>query len=189
MRLVLLGPPGAGKGTQAERLIEHLRVPHLSTGEMLRQAIDKKTSVGLHAKQFIDQGQLVPDDTVLELVRQRLDQPDCSAGFLLDGFPRRLSQAEALDQYLLKRGTPLDAVIELSVDEDELVKRMVARARDDDQPDVIRQRMATYHEQTEPLSSYYRQRGQLLPVVALGSVDEVFARVLGALNSLAAAKP
>jgi adenylate kinase len=180
----MLGPPGAGKGTQSERLAHHLKVAHLSTGEMLRQAIDVESSVGLEAKKFIDQGQLVPDQVIIELVGQRLDQTDCASGYLLDGFPRTLSQAEALDNYLSRRSTPLSGVIELEVNEDVLVDRMLARGRGDDKPEVIRQRMATHHEQTEPLSDYYRQRNVLETIDALGSVDEVFGRLLAAVQKL-----
>jgi adenylate kinase len=182
MRLILLGPPGAGKGTQAQRLVQHLAIPHLSTGEMLRQAIDQGSPEGLHAKQFIDRGDLVPDDTVLELVRQRLGTADCATGWLLDGFPRRLSQAEALDEFLARRNTPLDGTLELHVEEEELFRRLLARGRGDDQPDVIRQRMATYYHETRPLTDYYRQRGFLDTVDATGTVEEVFARLLEAVG-------
>jgi len=182
MRLVLLGPPGAGKGTQAQRLVQQLRVPHISTGEMLRQAIDKGTATGLEAKQYLDSGQLVPGQVMVDLVRQRLDQPDCAGGFLLDGFPRTVAQAEALDAYLSQRKNRLDAVLEMQVDEEELVRRLIARGRGDDQPDVIRQRMAAYHEQTMPVSAYYRQHDILKTIDAMGTPDEVFARLLGAMS-------
>jgi adenylate kinase len=182
MRLVVLGPPGAGKGTQAQRLIQRLRIPHISTGEMLRQAIDEGTATGREAKQYLDSGQLVPGQVMVDLVRQRLDQSDCAAGFLLDGFPRTVAQAEALDAYLAQRKTPLDAVLEMHVDEDELLRRLIARGRADDQPDVIRQRMVAYHEQTTPVSAYYRQHGLLNTLDALGTPNEVFARLMAAVE-------
>jgi adenylate kinase len=177
MRLVLLGPPGAGKGTQAQFLVQWLRVLHLSTGEMLRQAIAQGTAVGLQAKEYIDQGKLVPDEAVLALVQQRLAQPDCATGFLLDGFPRTLLQAAALDHFLATRNTPLDGVIELEVNENEVIQRMISRGRGDDQPDVIRQRMVTYQQQTKPLSEYYCGKNLLLAVNAMGTVDKVSARL------------
>jgi adenylate kinase len=182
MRLVLLGPPGAGKGTQAQRLVQQLSVPHISTGDMLRQAIDKGTATGLEAKQYLDSGQLVPGQVMVDLVRQRLNQPDCAAGFLLDGFPRTVSQAEALDAYLSQRKSPLDAVLEMQVDEEELVHRLIARGRGDDQPDVIRQRMVAYRDQTMPVSAYYCQHGVLNTVDALGTPDQVFARLMAVVE-------
>jgi adenylate kinase len=184
MRLILIGPPGAGKGTQAQRLVEQLGVPHLSTGEMLRQAISQGTPVGMYAKKFIDAGQLVGDDTMVELVGQRLDQDDCASGCLLDGFPRTVVQAEKLDEYLRQHGAPLDGVIEMKVDEEELVRRMIARGRSDDKPEVIRERMATYQRQTAPVSDYYRKRGLLESIDAMGTVDEVSARISAALERL-----
>src|SRR5262245_50552318 len=183
MRLVLLGPPGAGKGTQAQRLVQQFGVPHISTGEMLRQAIDKGTATGLEAKQYIDSGQLVPGQVMVDLVCGRLDQPDCAAGFLLDGFPRTVAQAEALDAYLLQRKIPLDAALDVHVDEEELIRRLIARGRDDDQPDVIRQRMFAYREQTMPVSAYYRQHGNLHTIDAVGTPDEVFSRLLAVVET------
>ena len=188
MRIILLGPPGAGKGTQAQRLVEQLKVPHLSTGEMLRHAIAANTPVGQTAKAYIDQGKLVPDEVVVDLVAQRMEQPDCSVGCLLDGFPRTVKQAEELDAYLARCGMPLDGVVEMQVDEEELVRRMLARGRGDDQPDVIRERMATYHRQTKPLVDYYSKRGSLETIDALGTIDEVSQRLIDAVNRLAARK-
>ncbi len=188
MRIILLGPPGAGKGTQAQKLVQRLKVPHLSTGDMFRQAIAAGSAVGQTAKGYMDAGQLVPDEVVLALVEQRLEQPDCSVGCLLDGFPRTVKQAEALDKYFAGRGKPLDGVIELTVDEEELIRRLMARGRGDDQPEVIRQRMVAYHRQTKPLSDYYRKRGVLVEIDALGTVDEVFSRLTAAVDKLATGK-
>lgn len=176
MWLVFIGPPGAGKGTQAEWLVEHLSIAHLSTGEMLRQAIDEGTQIGKSAKTFIDAGQLVPDEVVVEIVHQRIDADDCKNGALFDGFPRTVSQAESLDEMLAKRETPLDAVLQLDVPEDELVNRLVARGRSDDQPDVIRQRLEVFHNQTAPLSEYYQCKGLLRTIDGAGTVAEVKAR-------------
>ena len=184
MRLVMLGPPGSGKGTQSERLAEQQKLVHLSTGEMLRQAIAKGEAVGIEAKKFIDAGQLVPSDVMINLVVQRIGRPDCAAGCLLDGFPRTIDQAQALDAYLAKQGSPLDGVLELDVNEDELVDRMMARGRGDDKPEVIRQRMAAYHAQTKPLSDYYRAQGKLATIDALGSIDEIFMRLMEAVHQL-----
>ncbi|HEY2759127.1 MAG TPA: adenylate kinase [Pirellulales bacterium] len=184
MRLVMLGPPGSGKGTQSERLAAQLKLVHLSTGEMLRQAIAKGEAVGLEAKKFIDAGQLVPSGVMIDLVVERLGHPDCAAGCLLDGFPRTIDQAQALDAYLARQGTPLDGVLELDVHEDELLTRMIARGRGDDKPEVIRQRMAAYHAQTKPLSDYYRAQGKLVTIDALGSIDEIFMRLMDTVHQL-----
>jgi adenylate kinase len=187
MRLILLGPPGAGKGTQAARLAKHYGVPHLSTGEMLREAIRQGTSLGKLAKGALENGQLVDDETIIELVDQRLKQSDCKPGCLLDGFPRTVEQAKRLDVMLGKGGAPLDGVVELLVNEDEVVERMMARGRPDDKPDVIRARMAAYHRQTQPVSDYYRSKQQLEGVNAIGPQDDVFARIEAAVGRLAKA--
>ena len=186
MRLIMLGPPGAGKGTQSELLVQHLKIPHLSTGDMLREVIRQDSSVGKHVRQFIDQGLLVPDDTVLQRVSERLSQPDAEGGWLLDGFPRRVSQAAALDEFLGRRQTPIDGVLDLQVDKEALIDRMVARGRSDDRPQVIRQRMETYDLQTAPLTEYYLGRELLETVDAIGTVEEVFSRLLQAVQRLAA---
>jgi adenylate kinase len=186
MRLIMLGPPGAGKGTQSELLVQHLKIPHLSTGDMLREVIRQDSPVGNHVRQFIDQGLLVPDETVLQLVSERLSEPDAAGGWLLDGFPRRVSQASALDEFLTGRHTPIDGVLDLRVDKDQLVERMVARGRSDDQPQVIRQRLETYELQTRPLTEYYQGRRLLESVDASGAVEEVFSRLLQAVQRLAA---
>jgi adenylate kinase len=185
MRIVFIGPPGAGKGTQAERMIETYRLAHLSTGDMLRAARDARTEVGIKAEGYMSTGQLVPDDIIVAIIRDRLEQPDCRAGYLLDGFPRTIAQAEALDAMLEKRGTPLDAVLQLDVPEEELFRRLAGRGRADDKPEVIRQRLVAYRQQTEPLLDYYRRGGALQRIDGLGTVDEIFQRVRKVLDPLA----
>jgi len=185
MRIVFIGPPGAGKGTQAERMIETYRLAHLSTGDMLRAARDARTDVGVQAERYMSTGQLVPDEIIVAIIRDRLEQPDCRAGYLLDGFPRTIAQAEALDAMLEKRGTPLDAVLQLDVPEEELFRRLAGRGRADDKPEVIRQRLVAYRQQTEPLLDYYRRGGALHRIDGLGTVDEIFQRVRQVLDPLA----
>jgi adenylate kinase len=185
MRIVFIGPPGAGKGTQAERIIEMYKLAHLSTGDMLRAARDAKTAVGLKADKFMSSGALVPDDIIIAIIDERLKQPDCRAGYLLDGFPRTIAQAEALDDMLGKKGTPLDVVLELQVPEEELFKRLAGRGRADDSPEVIRQRLVAYRQQTEPLLAYYSERGLLKSIDGLGSVEEIFNRARTVLNQTA----
>ena len=181
MLIVFIGPPGAGKGTQCKRLIDYLRVPHLSTGELLRRAYEQKSPLGVMADSYMKNGRLVPDPLVMSIVGERLDQPDCRAGCLFDGFPRTTGQAESLDVYLRDRGTPLDVVLELRVDEDVLVVRMIQRAkieaRPDDTPETIANRMQVYKTQTMPLLAYYSQRGLLASIDGLGSTEEVFGRI------------
>ena len=186
MRLVFIGPPGAGKGTQAERMIAAYRLAHLSTGDMLRAAIAAGTEVGRKAEKYMQSGQLVPDETIIQIIAERLENPDCRDGYLLDGFPRTIGQAEALSDMLAKRQTPLDAVLELQVDEEELFRRLAGRGRADDKPDVIRQRLVAYRKQTEPLLAYYGSRGLLRTIDGQGTVDEIFARVKKVLDPLAA---
>ncbi len=176
MRMVFIGPPGAGKGTQAQRLVETFGMAHLSTGDMLRAARDAKTEVGLKAEQFMSQGALVPDDIIVAIIADRLRQPDCRKGYLLDGFPRTIAQAEALDKMLSGQGTPLDVVLELQVPEEELFRRLAGRGRADDSPEEIRQRLVAYRKQTEPLLDYYGQRRLLKSIDGLGTVEEIFDR-------------
>lgn len=185
MRIVFIGPPGAGKGTQAERLIGRYELAHLSTGDMLRAARDAQTEVGQKADQYMSKGELVPDEIIVEIIAERLAEPDCQAGYLLDGFPRTIAQAQALDRMLAERGTPLDIVLELKVPEEELFRRLAGRGRADDKPEVIRQRLVAYRQQTEPLLDYYGKSGLLTSVDGLGSVDEIFDRIKAVLDPIA----
>lgn len=189
MRLVFIGPPGAGKGTQSQRLLQYLGVPHLSTGDMLRAATSAGTQIGLEAHRYVSQGLLVPDDLILHMVEQRLDQPDCSCGALFDGFPRTLRQAQALDDYLQIRGTPLDLVLELNVSDEEVLQRLADRQRNDDRPGVVAQRLRAFHTQTRPLLDYYRQRGLLEEIGGSGAPDEVFDRIKESLVRRCGAVP
>jgi adenylate kinase len=180
VRLVLLGPPGAGKGTQAEKLAEKLGIPQISTGELFRRNIENGTKLGLEAKRYLDAGDLVPSELTNQLVDDRIDEPDAAGGFILDGYPRSVEQAKALHEMLERRGTDIDAVVEFRVSQDELLQRLKARGRADDTEDVILNRMKVYREETAPLLEYYS--GQLRTVDAVGSTDEVFARALQALG-------
>jgi adenylate kinase len=180
VRLVLLGPPGAGKGTQAEKLAEKLGIPQISTGELFRRNIDNGTRLGLEAKRYLDAGDLVPSELTNQLVDDRLDDPDAAGGFILDGYPRSVEQAKALHEMLERRGTDIDAVVEFRVSQDELLQRLKARGRADDTEDVILNRMKVYRDETAPLLEYYSS--QLKTVDAVGSMDEVFARALQALG-------
>jgi len=187
MRVILLGPPGAGKGTQAQRLIAKHGVVQLSTGDMLRTAVAAGTPVGLRAKSIMERGELVPDDVVVAIIADRIDQPDAKRGFVLDGFPRTVPQAEALDRLLGERGLKLDAVIELKVDEGILLQRiekriadMTARGekiRSDDNPEVLKGRLFAYREQTAPLVGHYASKGLLGRVDGMAAVDDVSAQI------------
>ena len=180
MRVVLLGPPGAGKGTQAVKLAEKLGIPQISTGDLFRRNIDRGTELGLEAKRYLDAGDLVPSELTNALVDRRLDESDAADGFILDGYPRSVDQAEALDRMLDARGTRLDAVLEFRVSEEELFKRLKDRGRADDTEEVIHNRMNVYRDETAPLLEYYD--GTVKTVDAVGTLDEVFARALRALG-------
>lgn len=181
MIVVFLGPPGVGKGTQASRLCQLLAVPHLSTGDMLRQARGAGTPLGRSVAEFLDQGRLVPDEVVVSVVQQRLWQPDCRTGCLFDGFPRTLVQAQALEEMLAAEGHRIDRVLELTLAEDQLVARMLQRAqrenRADDTPDTIQRRLNVYREQTAPLVAHYAAACLLRTVDGGGTPEEVFARI------------
>jgi adenylate kinase len=176
----LLGPPGAGKGTQAQKLAEKLGIPHISTGELFRDNISKATELGLEAKKYLDSGDLVPATLTNRLVEDRLNDADAADGFILDGFPRSVEQAEALKDMLAARNTTLDAVLEFRVSEQELLDRLKSRGRADDTEDVILNRMKVYRDETAPLLDYYQ--AELKTVDAIGSLDEVFARALQVLG-------
>ena len=187
MRLILMGPPGAGKGTQAKVISERLGVPAISTGDIFRANVSQETPLGLEAKRYMDAGEYVPDEVTNQMVRDRIAEPDAAEGFLLDGYPRTVAQVEELDSMLSAGGHELDAVVALTVDQDELVARLLNRAqtegRADDTEDVIRHRQQVYADQTAPLIAVYRDRGLLREVDGMGSVDEVTSRVFAALET------
>jgi adenylate kinase len=214
MRLIIMGPPGAGKGTQAKFIAEHFKIPAISTGDIFRANVSQGTELGLEAKRYMDAGEYVPDEVTNLMVRNRIDDPDAENGFLLDGFPRNVSQAEALDEMLKAESMKLDAVLDLEVPEDEVVKRIAGRRicrndsahvfhvtyqapktegvcdtcggelyqRDDDSEETVRKRLEVYHTQTEPIIDYYKTQGLVVTISALGKVDEVTARSMGALR-------
>ncbi len=213
MNIVFLGPPGAGKGTQAKKIAEKYGIPQISTGDMFREHLSKGTELGQKAKEYMDKGQLVPDEIVLGMVEERLKQPDCEKGFILDGFPRTVPQAEALDKLLEKIGKKIDYAICIDVPDDELVKRLTGRRtckncgmmyhvifkppkeegkcdvcggelyqRADDNEETVRNRLKVYHEQTEPIIQFYEKKGVLHRIDGMGSIDEIFDRIVKVLG-------
>jgi adenylate kinase len=191
MRIVLLGAPGSGKGTQAARLKAELGVAHISTGDLLRAAVKAGTPLGLKAKAVMEAGQLVSDEIVLGMLEERLAQPDTRAGFILDGYPRNLAQADALDQLLKRIGQPLDAVLKLNVPDADIVARceirFKAEGRADDNPETVRKRLQVYAQQTAPVADYYLHRGLLSEIDGVGAIGAISARLLAALQSRPAA--
>jgi adenylate kinase len=192
VRVVLLGPPGAGKGTQAQIIAERLGVPAISTGDIFRANVSGKTELGQRAKIYMDAGDLVPDEITVAMVKDRLAETDAKGGFLLDGFPRTIAQAEQLRESLADLGQALDGVLELVVDEEELVRRLSGRRmlvdgemiqRDDDRPETVRHRLHVYREQTAPLSGFYESEGLLSRIDAIGEIEEVTRRAMQALGA------
>lgn len=188
MRLMLLGPPGAGKGTQASRLAERFSIPHVSTGDIFRANVAEQTALGREAQTYMDRGDYVPDDVTNRMVADRLAEADAAKGFILDGYPRTIAQAETLEALLAEWDTPLDAVLRLVVPEDELVSRLGDRAqaedRTDDTEEAWRRRFTQYEEKTRPLENFYAERGKLVDVDAVGDVEEITERAVACLNAL-----
>jgi adenylate kinase len=186
MRLIIMGPPGAGKGTQARFIAEHFGIPAISTGDIFRANVSRGTALGIKAKEYMDAGEYVPDEVTNEMVQNRIQEPDADPGFLLDGYPRTLAQVEELDSMIKSTGHALDAVVVLTVDQDEVVERLLQRAqtdgRADDTDDVIRRRQELYGEETAPLIEVYRGRGLLIEVDGMGEVEDVTQRIFDALD-------
>ncbi|WP_310619414.1 adenylate kinase [Flexibacterium corallicola] len=189
MRLILLGPPGAGKGTQASLLVENYGIKQLSTGEMLRAAVAAETEVGLQVKSVLENGELVSDELIVSLIADRIEQPDCANGFILDGFPRTIAQADSLEALLFSKNMKLDAVIQLDVDEGKLLDRIEKRAREssevrsDDNAEALKKRLAVYNEQTAPLIHYYSEKGALKAVDGMASVEKVASSIDAVLKA------
>lgn len=186
MRIVLLGPPGSGKGTQAALLVKALEIPHISTGALLRNAAKRGTELGLKAKALTDKGELVPDEVISDMIKERLSREDVANGFILDGYPRNLAQAKSLDVLLKSLNQPVEEAILIDINPEQIIKRIAKRAkqegRADDTEETVRNRLRVYTEQTAPVADYYAERGLLTRVLGEGSVDEIFQRVLSILN-------
>ena len=186
MRIVLLGAPGYGKGTQAALLIEELKLPHISTGVLLRSAVAEGTELGLKAKEVMERGELVSDDIMLGLIEERLSQDDVANGFILDGYPRNLAQAKALDELLDRLEQPIDEALQIDIDIEMVIERIRLRAaqegRSDDSEEVARNRMKVYAEQTAPVVDFYAEQGKLSRVLGVGTIEEVFQRIMGVLQ-------
>ena len=185
MNLILLGPPGAGKGTQGHRLSERYNIPEISTGDILRSAVQKGTPLGREAKSYMDRGALVPDEVMIGIIRERLAQDDTERGFILDGFPRTVAQAEALSRLSEEQQRPIEHVISIAVPQEELLQRLAGRrqleGRQDDTDEAIRHRLEVYERETAPLIDYYRRQGLLRCIVGVGTIDEIFQRVAALL--------
>ncbi|MEX0890040.1 MAG: adenylate kinase [Balneolaceae bacterium] len=184
MKLVLFGPPGAGKGTQASKISAHYNIAHLSTGDIFRSAIKNETSLGKEVKSILDSGELVPDQTVVDLVAEELKKESYKSGYILDGFPRTVAQAEAFDSLLEKQNDSIDAFISLNVPEDELIKRILSRGegRSDDTEEGVKRRLQVYHKETRPVKEYYEKSGVVFNIEGVGSVEEIFSRIKSVLD-------
>ncbi len=186
MKIILFGPPGAGKGTQAKKIVDHYNIPHLSTGNIFRYNIKNETELGKKVKSIMDAGKLVPDETVVELVVDELQNDKYDNGYILDGFPRTVPQAKALDQFLAENSTSIDTFITLTVPEEELVQRILSRGegRSDDTPEKVRTRLEVYRNETEPVLNYYKEKGMVTEVDGVGTIDEIFERIKEVLDKI-----
>ncbi|REL39170.1 adenylate kinase [Rhodohalobacter sp. SW132] len=186
MKLILFGPPGAGKGTQADKIKSHYDIPHLSTGNIFRYNIKNETELGKKVKSILDAGKLVPDETVVDLVVDEIQKPEYKNGYILDGFPRTIPQAEALDEYLASKETSIDLFLNLEVPEQELIDRILSRAegRSDDTPEKIKTRLSVYHNETAPVLNHYEKKGKVQKIDGVGSIDDIFGRIKDALDEL-----
>lgn len=188
LNLILFGPPGAGKGTQSEKLISGYNLTHLSTGDLFRKNISEGTELGVRAQKYMDDGNLVPDEVVIGMVEDKVKNTTNTEGFIFDGFPRTVAQAEALDKLMLENGTPIDLMLALSVDEDELLKRLLNRGKissrpDDQNPDKIKNRFAVYNRETTPVAEFYKVQGKLFNIAGVGDIDAIFARLTETIDT------